>query len=251
MGEKKNVILNLNPLTQIEMVVLLAFIALLFDYRISTVVLCVMIGMACAAGILKPFLSMWMKTIVFITVVVFIMQLFFLPGETEIWSFWIFSIKQESLSNAISVCTRLLGVGTAAVLGIQMVNVDKLVIVLEEKGLSASATYVLLSTVNIIPQMSKKMKVIMDAQKSRGIETESNIWVRAKAFFPTIGPLILNSIVNAEERTITLEARGFTAPVKKTRLHSIEDSGADKILRKIFLLIFIIVIIGRVVLWIV
>ena len=137
------------------MVVLLAFIALLFDYRISTVVLCVMIGMACAAGILKPFLSMWMKTIVFITVVVFIMQLFFLPGETEIWSFWIFSIKQESLSNAISVCTRLLGVGTAAVLGIQMVNVDKLVIVLEEKGLSASATYVLLSTLNINPQMSK------------------------------------------------------------------------------------------------
>lgn len=251
MDEKKNVILNLNPLTQIEMVVLLAFIALLFDYRISTVVLCVMIGMACAAGILKPFLSMWMKTIVFITVVVFIMQLFFLPGETEIWSFWIFSIKQESLRNAISVCTRLLGVGTAAVLGIQMVNVDKLVIVLEEKGLSASATYVLLSTVNIIPQMSKKMKVIMDAQKSRGIETESNIWVRAKAFFPTIGPLILNSIVNAEERTITLEAREFTAPVKKTRLHSIEDLGADKILRKIFLLIFIIVIIGRVVLWIV
>ena len=42
--------------------------------------------------------------------------------------------------------------------------------------------------------------------------------VRAKAFFPSVGPLILNSLVSAEERAITLEARAFSVPCKKTTL---------------------------------
>ena len=47
--------------------------------------------------------------------------------------------------------------------------------------MSPSATYVLVSTTNIIPQMSKKMNAILEAQKSRGIETDSNIIVKGEA----------------------------------------------------------------------
>lgn len=95
------------------------------------------------------------------------------------------------------------------------------------------------------------MNAILEAQKSRGIETDSNMLVRAKAFFPSVGPLLLNSLVNAEERAITLEARAFSAPCKKTRLKEINDTGVDKIIRVVLIVAIIASIGGKIVLWIV
>lgn len=247
--EKKNKILDLNPMTQITMCLFFAISTALYDYIYTAAVLVILFVIAGMAGRLKEFVQMWLKTIVFITVVVFIMQALFFPGDTILWEFFIFSVKQEGIQNGIVLCTRLLGIGSSAVLAIKIVDVNQLVIALEERGVSPSATYVILSTVNIIPQMSKKMAIIMDAQKSRGIETESNVLVRAKAFFPTIGPLILNSIVNAEERTITLEARAFSTNVKKTRLRNVEDTAFDKKVRGFFILALLIAVIGRVIVW--
>lgn len=249
--EGKNFILNLNPVTQIDLCLFIAVSSLFYDYRYTAILIGVMLVIAALAGKAGEFVGMWLKSIVLISVVVFIMQAFFLPGNTVLWRVWIFSVKQEGINNAILLCTRILGVGTAAVLGIKLVDVGRLVVALEDRGVSPQATYVIMSTVNIIPQMSKKMTVIMDAQRSRGVETESNMLVRAKAFFPTIGPLILNSIVSAEERAITLEARAFSAIGKKTRLYKVSDTGMDHGLRVIFMIMLAAAVGGRIITWIV
>lgn len=249
--EGKNFILNLNPVTQIDLCLFIAVSSLSYDYRYTAILIGVMLVIAALAGKAGEFVGMWLKSIVLISVVVFIMQALFLPGNTVLWRVWIFSVKQEGINNAILLCTRILGVGTAAVLGIKLVDVGRLVVALEDRGVSPQATYVIMSTVNIIPQMSKKMTVIMDAQRSRGVETESNMLVRAKAFFPTIGPLILNSIVSAEERAITLEARAFSAVGKKTRLYKVSDTGMDQGLRVIFMIMLAAAVGGRIITWIV
>ncbi len=148
-------------------------------------------------------------------------------------------------------CSKILGIGSAAILSVKILNLNKLMTVLEKKGVPPTASYVLMSTASIIPQMSKKMGTILEAQKSRGIEMESNLIVRAKAFFPSVGPLILNSIVSAEERAITLEARAFSAPCKKTTLHEIPDTGTDKAVRILAIAAVLAAIGGKIVLWIV
>lgn len=199
----------------------------------------------------KPYFLLWLKSIFLICVICFVLQSLFIPGEQIIWKVWVFSIKVESVQKAIILCSRILGIGSAILLGGKLIDIKKLMIVLEKKGMSSSVTYVLLSTTNIIPQMSKKMGAILEAQKSRGIETDSNMIVRAKAFFPSVGPLLLNSLVNAEERAITLEARAFSAPCKKTSLKNVEDSSRDKMLRIVFIAATILAIGGKIVLWIV
>lgn len=249
--ERKNFILDLNPVTQMYLCLFIAISSLFWDYRYTAALIVVMIVIAALAGKAREFVGMWLKSIVLISVVVFVMQALFLPGNTVLWRFWIFSVKQEGINNAVLLCTRIMGVGTAAVLGIKLVDVSKLVVALEDRGVSPQATYVIMSTVNIIPQMSKKMTVIMDAQRSRGVETESNMLVRAKAFFPTIGPLILNSIVSAEERAITLEARAFSMVGKKTRLQEVLDTGTDKALRYALIILLVIAVGGRIITWIV
>ncbi len=247
MKEKTNPVMELNPITKIYIVVFLAVTSLFFSYYYTGAMVLIMILLAGAAGKGKEFLAMWIKTIVFITVFCFVMQALFLPGDTVLWKWLIFSVKLEGIQNAIILCTRILGVGSAVVLAIKFIDVNDMVISLEERGMSPSAAYVLLSTVNIIPQMSKRMGVIMDAQRSRGIETDSNIFVRAKAFFPTVGPLILNAVVSAEERAITLEARAFSANCKKTKLKNVQDSAIDRAIRVVLVILLILVIGGKIV----
>lgn len=246
--EQKNI---LNPLTNLYIILALAIISALFGNGTAIICVLVMIGMAFTYRTGKEYLKLWVKMIFFVTVVCFIFQILFIPGDTVIWKLWVFSITQEGLDKAVSLCSKILGIGSAAILSVKILNLNKLMAVLEKKGVSPTVSYVLMSTASIIPQMNKKMGTILEAQKSRGIEMESNLIVRAKAFFPSVGPLILNSIVSAEERAITLEARAFSAPCKKTTLHEIPDTGTDKAVRILAIAAVVAAIGGKIVLWIV
>lgn len=241
----------LNPLTNLYIILALAIISALFGNGTAIICVLIMLGIAFIYRTGKEYLKLWVKMIFFVTVVCFIFQILFIPGDTVIWKLWVFSITQEGLDKAVSLCSKILGIGSAAILSVKILNLNKLMAVLEKKGVSPTVSYVLMSTASIIPQMNKKMGTILEAQKSRGIEMESNLIVRAKAFFPSVGPLILNSIVSAEERAITLEARAFSAPCKKTTLHEIPDTGTDKAVRILAIAAVIAAIGGKIVLWIV
>ena len=246
--EQKNI---LNPLTNLYIILALAIISALFGNGTAIICVLIMFGIAFIYRTGKEYLKLWVKMIFFVTVVCFIFQILFIPGDTVIWKLWVFSITQEGLDKAVSLCSKILGIGSAAILSVKILNLNKLMAVLEKKGVSPTVSYVLMSTASIIPQMNKKMGTILEAQKSRGIEMDSNLIVRAKAFFPSVGPLILNSIVSAEERAITLEARAFSAPCKKTTLHEIPDTGTDKAVRILAIAAVIAAIGGKIVLWIV
>jgi len=246
--EQKNI---LNPLTNLYIILALAIISALFGNGTAIICVLIMFGIAFIYRTGKEYLKLWVKMIFFVTVVCFIFQILFIPGDTVIWKLWVFSITQEGLDKAVSLCSKILGIGSAAILSVKILNLNKLMAVLEKKGVSPTVSYVLMSTASIIPQMNKKMGTILEAQKSRGIEMESNLIVRAKAFFPSVGPLILNSIVSAEERAITLEARAFSAPCKKTTLHEIPDTGTDKAVRILAIAAVVAAIGGKIVLWIV
>lgn len=251
MREKQKDVKTLNPLTILYLILVLAIVSALFDYRVTLITVAVMLLIAAISGVGRSFTALWLKSIVLICGICFVLQALFIPGEEIIWKLWIFSVKRESISKGISLCSRILGIGSAILLGGKLIDVKKLMAVLEGRGVSASITYVLLSTTNIIPQMSKKMNAILEAQQSRGIETNSNLWVRAKAFFPSVGPLLLNSLVSAEERAITLEARGFSASCKKTRLQEVPDTKKDKVLRAVWMIGLVAAIGGKIALWIV
>ena len=89
---------------------------------------------------------------------------------------------------------------------------------LEQIGFPPRFGYMISSVFQIIPQMTGTMNTIMDAQRSRGMETEGNLLVRAKAFIPLIAPVVSSSLINTRERAIALEVRGFDSKEKKTFL---------------------------------
>ena len=114
---------------------------------------------------------------------------------------------------------------------------------LEQAGFSPRFGYMISSVFQIIPQMMGTMNTIMDAQRSRGMETEGSLFVRAKAFIPLISPVVSSSLINTRERAIALEVRGFDSKTKKTFLNDHKIKGRDRA----FMIVMVLLIAGAVV----
>ncbi|SLM85302.1 Transmembrane component STY3231 of energizing module of queuosine-regulated ECF transporter [Vagococcus fluvialis bH819] len=155
------------------------------------------------------------------------MQLLFKPGKDIIFSWFIIRISTESIAFAVSLFIRLCIISSFILLFFHITKVKDFTISLEEIGLSKSVTYILLATMMLVPQIIQRSKVIMQAQKIRGIEMNGHLLTRVKAFIPIITPLILSSLMATEEQALTLEARGFFSENKRVYLHSKKKNTFD------------------------
>ena len=238
---------SLHPLTKLYFALSISAASVIsanysFIFSLFFVLLC--IAFACKKG--SSFVSTTLKALGILIVIIFLIQIFFYPGSDILWKNQTFRITQEGVDKGISLCSRILVIGSALILFFLLTKVQDLVKALEDAGLSPTAAFVVLATLQIIPQMYAQALRIMDAQKSRGMENEGSLMLRAKAFVPVLGPLILQSIASTEERAITLEARGFLAKCKKTSLHKLPKGKLDKLLPPVFLLFLVVLIICRI-----
>ncbi|WP_037465281.1 energy-coupling factor transporter transmembrane component T [Shimazuella kribbensis] len=249
MDQIKKSILHLYPTTKFLVTLFLCisvFIVPGYLYAYSVLFICMFFSYL--AGSFKEFSDLAIKALLLIVVFIFILQSFFYPGTHVIWSWSIFSIKQEGIDFALNLTSKIVAIGSSFILFFRITKVKDLISSLEALGLPPKVTYIFLSTLQIIPEMKKLTIVIMDAQKTRGVETEGKLFTRIKAFLPTLSPLILGSIAGTEERVLTLESRAFSAKVKKTSLYTVEKTKYDPIVRIILLILLITLIIWRVML---
>jgi len=79
--------------------------------------------------------------------------------------------------------------------------------------------------------MVERAGTITAAQRARGLDTEGSLWRRLRGVLPLAGPVLLGSIAEIEERTMALEARGFTRPGRRTLLWQPADSGRQRLVR--------------------
>ena len=201
--------------------------------------------LAISAGKGRGLLEVVTKALLPIVIMIFLIQSFFYPGEIILWSWSIFGITREGVNFSLILSSRILVIGSSVALFFLITPIKDFIYSLEVLGLHPKATYVVLSTLTIIPETRKLSRQIMDAQKTRGVETEGKLKVRAKAFLPTIAPLILTSFSNTEERAITLESRAFTLNVKKTSLHHLDKTKKDKFVRFLIFIVLILLILWR------
>lgn len=182
-----------------------------------------------------------------IIITIFIIQGMFYGGnQTELFSIFSLTFYVEGLGYALRIAMRAVNILLTFSILILTAKPSELIESMVRRGLSPKIGYVMHSVLQIIPIMSSKASTIMDAQKSRGMETEGNLWVRMKAFIPLIGPLVMNSLVDTHERSIALEVRSFSADTKKTFLNEERIPPGMKYLRILFLIIFIGVIVWRI-----
>lgn len=246
---KRDFFLKLYPLTKLYLALALiisAFIIPSHIYDYSMIIICGII--VSFENKLKIYSKRIFLSLFWLFTAIFIIQSLFIPAG-EVWlKFGFISVYKEGVMKAIGLTSKLTAIVSALTMLTLITPVKDFTLALEKKGLNPKAAFILMLTLQTIPEMKKQADVIMDSQKARGIETEGNVFVRAKALIPIFIPLVLSSIANTEERAITLEARGFSVGEKRTILYDIEETKNDKIM-KVILAIFIVLSIVWRVLW--
>jgi len=106
-------------------------------------------------------------------------------------------------------------------------NQAKLVATLFKMKVPFKAIYMIIATFQFIPLLFDEANTIIQAQISRGLKTDVGVLQRIKNYLAVVIPLTISALNKVQTRAITLESRGFSAPVKKTFLYEARLTAAD------------------------
>jgi energy-coupling factor transport system permease protein len=237
---------RLNPLTKLILVfglILLSFITPFYWTPLLLILLGV-IPLTVLGRVVRQYFTAAFQLILPAAGFLFIMQALFQPlAGKELFRFWFLHPTLESTLFAFSNATRIIVMVSAFTLFLLTTHPSEMMSDLTRRGLPPQFSYVIISTLQILPQMQAKAQTIIAAQRSRGLDTEGSVVKRVGSLVPLVGPLVFGSLVEVEERAIAIEARGFTSTRRKTSLREIPDSDLDKFIRW-FIIILVVIAIG-------
>ena len=137
--------------------------------------------------------------------------------------------------DALAISLRL-GAAIAA-LGVIVVGVSprRLTRALAARGLPAWAAYLVIASLEAVPDARRSADDVLDAQRCRGVAVGQGTGVRGRlrALPALAGPLIVGLVTESEERALALDARAFDARGKRTALAPIADPVAELWARRV------------------
>jgi energy-coupling factor transport system permease protein len=176
----------------------------------------------------------------------FLIQGLFWTGGTPIVALGPLSLKAEGLTFALAMSGRILIIFSSFLWLAMTTRPDALMLALVQKGLPDRIAYIVLTTLQIVPRFQAKAATILNAQRSRGLETEGSLIRRIRGVLPLVVPLVLGSIVDIEERAIALEARAFSRQGERTSLVDLPDSAAQRVFRWMLVVIVATLAVARI-----
>ena len=236
-----------NPLTKLTLVFATILISYISPwYWTATTLIGMNFLIAFLGNVPREYIRIVTRLLLPVVGFLFVMQSMFLPGGgTELFSFWFLHLRLENVQTAYLNASRIFVMVSSFILLILSTHPSELMTDLTRRGLPGQLSYVVVSTLQILPQMQAKANTIIDAQRSRGLDTQGSFRKRAGALLPLVSPLVFGSLVEVEERAIAIEARAFTSSLKKTSLRVIPDTSVDKLLRWILILLVLLTIAAR------
>jgi len=246
--ERDTIIHKVDSIT--KMIYIIAAIAtpmIVPNKLMSLICLAFNVGLLFVGKVFKKVIPLISFSMIVLISIVIIQGLFNAGNKTPVFSIGIITFYKEGLLFSLEICIRVINILCAFAILVLTTKPSELIESLVRRGLSPKIGYVLCSVLQIIPQMTVTMETITDAQRSRGMETEGKLSVRIKAFFPLIGPVIMNSLINTRERAMALEVRAFNSKSKKTFLNEEQNASYNKIIRIILLLVVVLAVVWRLV----
>ena len=239
---------RLNPLTKATLATVTAVAAVVLGGLVGPVVLVsvAVVVPAVVAGVTARLVRTSLLLALPIALSAFLINLFFFPGgEVVLLRLGPITATAEGLAFALEIMARILAISGAITLFYLTTRPADLVLDLERRGISPRAGFVINASVQTVPAMVERAGQITAAQRARGLDTEGSVWRRLRGIVPIVGPVILGSIAEVEERTMALEARGFTRPGRRTLLWSPPDSAVQAVVRWLLVAALVLLIAVR------
>lgn len=160
----------------------------------------------------------------------FFHSLFHPSNQTRLLVVGPITVWKEGVVFAGLTFARLLVLFLTLYLLVTTVHPKKMTTALVQRGLPNQLAYVYMASITFIAELRERSRTILDAQRSRGLDTKANLWRRLRAFVSLLAPLLIGSLVSAQTRALALDARGF-GDGNRTHLYEVRDTTADRALR--------------------
>jgi energy-coupling factor transport system permease protein len=195
------------------------------------------LGPAVVAGVVRPLIRAVLLLALPIAISVVVINVLFFPGgEQVLFRIGPITATAEGLAFALEIVARIVAISGAITLFYLTTTPGDLTIDLERRGVPPRLAFVASASVQTVPAMVDRAVAITAAQRARGLDTEGSIAARLRGVVPIVGPVILGAIGEVEERTMALEARGFSRPGRRTLLWQPADSAAQRAARWLMVL---------------
>ncbi|RLE63578.1 MAG: hypothetical protein DRJ38_07200 [Thermoprotei archaeon] len=224
--KKKNTIIhNLDPRAKSVYLVMSFISALLFTEPIPLII--IFLTSLPLVFIAKTFRewSRSMKSLSFFIAFIFILNLI--------------SMTENRLNYAFSMVFRFLALTSAFSVFFLTTTPDDFMSALEKIGLPKEYTLMFTMSMRFVPTLARDLQIIVDAQKSRGLELEKGSLIRkVKNYVPILIPLIIYEIRRSIMIAEALEARAFGALKQTTSYTELKMKFKDYIFIIIIIIFF-------------
>ncbi len=235
--DRPSAIHRLNPVT--KLVAMLCIIVIVFAIPVwwvsMLIIVVVIVPAAVISGSGGRLLRLSVKLLLPLLVVLVLVQgLFFPSGTTVLAEFGPAHVTVEGLEFALGIGTRLIVLVLCSLLLLLTTHPGALMSALTERGMSPKISYVISSTLQVIPAFRGRADSILLAQQSRGLRLKGSPIRRVRALLPLLTPLVIGMFTDVEERSTAMEARAFGSSATRTSLTTVPDSIAQRIARWLF-----------------
>ena len=222
----------LNPLTKFVIAIASAIVA--FGVRGWTGPLSILVvtaAIALIAGVSRSLRRFVLATIPIVASILLV-NAFLYPGATDVLlRVGPFAATGTGVTVALQAVLRVVAFALSVAVFSLTTATDDFLADLERRGIGRRLTFVIGSAIRTIPAMGSRAVEIVEAQRARGLDTEGSIRRRLRGIVPLAGPMVFGSLAEVEERTVALEARAFSAPVRRTVMRTLPDGSRQRALR--------------------
>lgn len=231
---RESAVHSLNPMTKLVLSIasIIAAFAISVPWWPAALFVVILLPAVLVSHTQGKFASLLLKFFVPLLIVIFLIQGLFFPGDGAVLAqLGPLTVKSTGLVFAARTSLRLLVLIGAFLFLLLTTHPGTLMGAMTQHGMAPNISYVVSATLQIIPTFRARAQNILQAQRARGLETRGSVRRRVRALLPLVGPLILGSLTDVEERSVAMEARAFGSPAKRTSLVVIPDTSAQRVAR--------------------
>ncbi|MCR4830561.1 MAG: energy-coupling factor transporter transmembrane protein EcfT [Pseudobutyrivibrio sp.] len=233
----ESVLHSLDP--RVKLFSTLVFIITLFsadNVILFAIVLVTLFGIIKLSHVPFSFMVKGLRSIIVLLVIAGLFNLLLTPGRTLV-SFWIFSISDVGLKNAVLMTSRmvLLIVGTSIMTLTTTPNqltdgLEKSLGFLKKLNVPVHEIAMMMSiALRFIPILIEETDKIMKAQMARGADFETGGLIKkAKNMVPLLVPLFVSAFRRANDLSYAMEARCYNGGEGRTKMRPLKYGSLDQ-----------------------
>lgn len=193
------------------------------------------------------------KPLRFILLLTFVINVFFIQGETVLWQWWKIVITLEGILKALTISVRLILLVAASSMLTLTTSPMEITAALESllkplKALKfpvAELALMMSIALRFIPTLMNETDKIMKAQTARGAAFDSgNILEKAKGMIPILIPLFVSAFKRADELALAMESRCYNNIIPRSKYRVMKITGKDFVALGVSLLLVAAAVLG-------